>query len=175
MAKVNKRKDRFFWRKLKSGYYRVDRKGNIRNQKGKLLGTVNSRGYVTIGCKDKNGKLLVFQAHRLVWMAFKGRIPDGLVPNHKDGNKQNNAIRNLELVTHEENSLHAVRTGLRVEKRGEARSNAEFTDKEVIKYRRMVAKGKISRREIARRRGCSHPTVMYMISGKTYSHLPLAA
>ena len=102
MAKVNKKKDQFFWRKLKSGYYTVDKYGVIRNRKGKPLGTVNSRGYVTIGCKDKHGKLLVFQAHRLV------------------------------------------------------RNN------------------KITRREIARRKGCSSTTAIWMISGRTYPHLPLA-
>jgi len=175
MAKVNKRKDRFFWRKLKSGYYKVDRRGNIRNRRGKILGTVNSRGYVTIGCKDDNGKLLVFQAHRLVWMAFKGRIPDGFVPNHKDGDKTNNAIKNLELVTHSDNNKHAFDTGLHKIKRGEARVNAVFTDAQVVKYRKLVAKGKISRKAIARKHGCASPTVTTMIDGRTYTHLPLAA
>lgn len=174
MAKVNKKKDQFFWRKLKSGYYTVDKYGVIRNRKGKPLGTVNSRGYVTIGCKDKHGKLLVFQAHRLVWMAFKGRIPEGLVPNHKDGDKQNNAIRNRELITESANAKHKYDTGLARILKGGERNNAAFTDTEVIKYRRMVRNNKITRREIARRKGCSSTTAIWMISGRTYPHLPLA-
>ena len=54
----------------------------------------------------KNGKRKHHKVHRLVAHAFipnpesKGQI------NHKDGNKQNNSVTNLEWVTDEENKLH---------------------------------------------------------------------
>ena len=37
--------------------------------------------------------------HRLIWEAYHGEIPDGYVVHHKDGNKLNNDISNLELLT----------------------------------------------------------------------------
>lgn len=55
--------------------------------------------------------------HRLLAYAFceYNQNPLCLVVNHKDGNKMNNDISNLEWVTYTENLLHAYQTGLRNE------------------------------------------------------------
>lgn len=47
----------------------------------------------------KNRKRLV---HRVVWEEHFGKIPAGCEIHHKDGNKQNNIIGNLKIVTHKE-------------------------------------------------------------------------
>ena len=47
-------------------------------------------------------------AHRLVWRHFYGPIPENITVNHKDGDKTNNALPNLELATHSEQMDHAV-------------------------------------------------------------------
>jgi hypothetical protein len=54
------------------------------------------------------GKRYKVSVHRAVYMFFYGEIPDGMQINHKDGNKLNNAISNLELVTPKDNILHAI-------------------------------------------------------------------
>jgi hypothetical protein len=74
--------------------------------------------------RAKNGYLLVkvhadsrqhlVAAHRLAWTVLRGPIPDGMQPNHMDGDKANNSPSNLELVTRSENIRHAYRTGLLV-------------------------------------------------------------
>lgn len=46
--------------------------------------------------------------HVLVYEAFRG-LRNGKVINHIDGNKRNNRLDNLELVTHRENTLHHYR------------------------------------------------------------------
>lgn len=71
---------------------------------------------------DKDGyKLLIIRTkekcfsrkiHRLIVEAFIGEIPEGLCVNHKDGNKANNNLDNLEVVTHLENMRHAYKLGL---------------------------------------------------------------
>ena len=51
-----------------------------------------------------------FSVHRLVVQAFKGLIPPGHEVNHIDGNKQNNCLTNLEVLTI---SAHkAMQTGI---------------------------------------------------------------
>lgn len=46
--------------------------------------------------------------HRLVWEAFNGPIPGRLEINHKDLDRANNRLDNLELVTHQQNVQHAI-------------------------------------------------------------------
>ena len=63
-------------------------------------------GYCRIGIRI-DGKTVIVYAHRLVWVYRNGAIPAGKELNHKDGNKRNNQLDNLELVTRSENLLHA--------------------------------------------------------------------
>jgi len=51
--------------------------------------------------------------HRLVVEAFIGEIPAGLEVNHISGQKVDNCIENLEVVSHAVNTKHAWDTGLR--------------------------------------------------------------
>lgn len=51
--------------------------------------------------------------HRLVVEAFIGGIPAGLEVNHISGQKVDNCLENLEVVTHAMNTQHAWDTGLR--------------------------------------------------------------
>ena len=60
---------------------------------------------VDLCCKGKYSKRAV---HRLVWEAFNGAIEGRLEINHKDLNRANNALSNLELVTHQQNMQHAI-------------------------------------------------------------------
>ena len=120
------------WRPI-VGYeqtYEVHISGNIRsvtrfvraNKSGglkKVLGKprkicVNTKrwGYCYVNLKGKNAL-----QHRIVWTTFNGTIPCGLEINHIDGNKQNNALFNLELVTSSQNKIHAYQSGLKKESR----------------------------------------------------------
>lgn len=69
--------------------------------------TEGNRGYLVFSCRDKllnKRKVLLF--HRFLWESKRGKIPQGLFINHKDGNKKNNRIDNLEVVTLQENNRH---------------------------------------------------------------------
>ena len=44
-----------------------------------------------------------FLVHRVVWEAFNGEIPEGLIIDHIDGNPHNNALDNLQAITHQDN------------------------------------------------------------------------
>lgn len=75
---------------------------------------------------DKTGyylnSSLRIRAHRYVWELNYGKIPDGYDIHHKDGDKSNNDISNLELITRSEHMrLHGAQ--LTEEQRAERRRN----------------------------------------------------
>jgi hypothetical protein len=74
------------------------------------------QGYFLIGLiKDnKEKKLLV---HRLVAMTYLENPKGYKYVNHKDGDKKNNHVTNLEWVTSSDNQKHAYKTGLKVASR----------------------------------------------------------
>lgn len=88
--------------------------GLITNTKtGKVYDKANnSAGYIQIGvleCGRKaDGKSVLIRSHRLAWALYHGQWPCvSLEIDHKDGNRGNNRIDNLRLVTHTENSRNA--------------------------------------------------------------------
>lgn len=78
-----------------------------------LKQSINKYGYCKVTLQ-KNGKKKMFSVHRLVAETFISNPSNLPQVNHKDGNKLNNNIWNLEWCTSHQNILHAVSTGLRV-------------------------------------------------------------
>ena len=65
---------------------------------------VGNHGYyvVTSNEEGNHNKLL----HRLIFEDFYGKIPDGCHVHHKDNDKLNNCIMNLQLLTESEHHKH---------------------------------------------------------------------
>lgn len=101
------------------GWYEVSDAGRVRRVRpahnshvGKIIaGGSNPVGY-RIMRLCRLGVIRGFTTHALVMLAFVGPRPDGAQVNHKDGNKKNNRLSNLEYVTPAENIAHAKRNGL---------------------------------------------------------------
>jgi len=65
------------------------------------------KGYDVVDlCRD--GKYTRRSVHRVMWEAFNGPIEGRLEINHKDLNRSNNQLDNLELLTHQQNLKHAI-------------------------------------------------------------------
>lgn len=76
--------------------------GQIRHYKGRIIiPHLSSRGYMLLSLYIK-GKEYKFSVHSLVAKTFLGSS-EGMEVNHKDENKANNKLRNLEYVTHQYN------------------------------------------------------------------------
>ena len=70
-------------------------------------------GYKKVRLSNGDGSRKVFSVHRLVLETFEpNENSANLQVNHKDGDKTNNALSNLEWVTCKENINHAYRLGL---------------------------------------------------------------
>lgn len=97
------------------GQYMVDENGNVYSHWSKRLLKAgdNGIGYlqVALSARDKHGKIVVRfkKIHRLVAMAFIPNPENYTDVNHKDGNKKNNHVSNLEWCTHSANVLHSFR------------------------------------------------------------------
>lgn len=83
----------------------IDKNGTEKNLPGKILSVAKySNGYCFVGLAN-DGITKQQMIHRLVLLAFVAS--SDLEVNHKDGNKSNNALDNLEYVTHSENICHS--------------------------------------------------------------------
>jgi hypothetical protein len=90
------------------GKYQVTSWGRVYSiGRRKFLATEETKkGYLRITLKNENGMAKHFKVHRLVAKAFIQNPHNKPQVNHKDGNKQNNSISNLEWVTDLENKDH---------------------------------------------------------------------
>lgn len=82
------------------------------------VGSDNGFGYKNINIYNYDlGKGVKFYKHRLVAELFIGEISQGMQVNHKDGDKGNNHVSNLEIVSAKENVKHMHDTGLSLNRR----------------------------------------------------------
>lgn len=78
---------------------------------------IDKDGYLRTRLTLDNGKRRNFPVHRLVLTMFSPiKNMTELQVNHKDGDKHNNSLSNLEWCTTQENIAHAVKMGLRDDK-----------------------------------------------------------
>lgn len=158
------------------GYYEVSNMGRVRSldreicngkgtrlRKGRILkyGDQNS-GYLFAPLwKDNKGSCPL--VHRLVAIAFLPNPENKAFVNHKDGNKQNNLLSNLEWMTHKENHQHAV--GLGLMNQGVNHYACKLTYEDVIAIRRLSIRG-IKNVELAKIFNVSPTTTCGIVKGR---------
>ena len=107
------------WREVEGfdGLYYISNIGRVKSfsikkiNEGKMMKVSYKHGYVYVAL-TKNKIQKWFRVHRLVGSAFLPKIEGKSMLNHKDGNKKNNRVDNLEWCTRSENMRHAFDTGL---------------------------------------------------------------
>jgi len=128
-------------------------------------------------CKDGKDRDLI--VHRLVWTAFCGEVPDGLEINHKNGQKDDNTLENLEVVTKSENMIHAYEVlGWRPSPhrnfaRGSRTGNAKLTEAEIPEILRLHRSG-LKNTEIAQMFNVSAVLIGLVVRRKAWRHVDIA-
>ena len=93
------------------GLYEVSDQGEVRrilkSGKTRLMKPYGGSKYYTLCLSNKCAKKTV-NVHQLVANAFLEKPKDAEEINHKDGNKKNNKVENLEWVTQQQNLIHAM-------------------------------------------------------------------
>lgn len=146
------------WKPIKTHpIYSVSSLGNIKRTDTNILMTkvLNHNGYHIIKLNIPNVK--IYRVSRLVALTFipnPNKLPQ---VNHKDGNKLNNSVDNLEWCTREYNINHAHETGLVIRKKGELATSVKLSTLDVIN----IFKSKLThpKKDIAKLYNVSLPTI----------------
>lgn len=126
---------------------------------------IDKDGYV-IYTLYKDGKRIDKKAHRIVLASFTGEWKNTTV-NHKDGDKENNNIENLEWMTITENNRHALKTGLRKPKFG-CESPRGLLKETVLNIKNLLSIG-LSQNAVAVQAGVSQSSVNRIKNKLTYT------
>ena len=96
-----------------SGMFAVNKRGDVLGRQGKVLKQKSQGHYNIVSYYTPCKKIRHKYVHRIIMETFvpERSLKDDLVVNHKDGNKINNNLENLEWVTSRENTIHAIAIG----------------------------------------------------------------
>ena len=141
--------------------YIITKDGKVINKKkGNVLKPqLNGKGYLRVSI----GKQLKF-VHRLVAEKYIPNLNNLPQVNHKDGNKLNNCIDNLEWVTPKENIGHAIKNGFR-----KANNTTVLNAKEVKEIKKLFETK--SMKEIAEMYNVSLSCIKHIHAGHTWSNV----
>lgn len=117
--------------------------GRVHKYKGKIInGSVGRDGYIDVKL-SKNNEMKTRKLHRLIAYEFLNvdLNKSDLEVNHKDLNRQNNNVDNLEWITHKENVRHSAKLGSYKNKDGVNNGRATYSVQDVEIIRKMYDDG----------------------------------
>lgn len=130
----------------------------------------------------QEGKKKRYHIHVLMAVTFLGLDlsrhgveSNSLQVDHKDGDKRNNSLENLEVVTKRENYNRALKAGCYAKNgyasKGKAKKTLrKFSVDDVKQMKEMRSEG-LSYRKIADHFNCNHLAIYQILKGKTYQDL----
>jgi hypothetical protein len=105
-----------------------------------------------------------FLVHRLIAMVFLPNPENKPMVNHKDGNKKNNHVSNLEWCTRKENELHAKNHGLKPS--GQRNGSSKITDDDAEYIRKNYIK-RINSNQLSKKFNISREQIQRIANNKS--------
>lgn len=156
-----------------STWGRIKRVGHVRYSSvpiGRITeGGSHVNGYRIFALRNA-GRTHAILVHRLVLLAFVGPCPPGHVANHRDSDRSNNRLSNLEYVTERANHLHAAVKGRYGKSFGSLRQNAKLNESAVRDIRCRLGAGEPVR-AIARQYTVSPAIIARIKRGEGWKHV----
>lgn len=153
--------------------FEVSTDGQIRNAKTvRIYKThINHEGYeqvcVSLGSRNKKK---VFKIHKAIAETFIPNLDNKPVVNHKDGNKQNNYVANLEWTTTSENIKHVYDFGLKKPLCGIDNPASKLSTSDIFYIREhyVPRDSNFGARALGRKFEVAHSVILDIINRRTY-------
>lgn len=164
------------WKDIGYKQYQINSSGMIRSvdkvlkngknstmlRKGRILKTYpTNSGYLMASLSASHKS---FYIHRLVVENFIRKIKPGEEVNHKDGNKLNNKLSNLEIMTISENKIHSYKI------LGQKPHNLKLTKQKADVIRKKYASGNFLQKELAKLYNVSPMVISRIINNIQYEY-----
>ena len=143
--------------------------GRDYNHSGKLKKLIKIKsGYLQVGVTDTSKKLhKTLYVHRLVAETFIPNTENKPQVNHKDGNKLNNSVHNLEWATQNENMKHAYDSKLKYGLSGENNPTSKLREDDV----RFIRESNLKNVELSKMFNVSKSNITSIIKRKVWKHI----
>jgi predicted XRE-type DNA-binding protein len=170
------------WKDIKGyeGYYQVSSLGNVKSLyridiKGQkrceriLKLSLKHTGYLNVNL-SKDCIKKYYRVHRLVAFAFLENPMNKPQVNHKNGEKTDNKVENLEWCTGSENTIHSFKNKLQPLPLGTKNSQSKLSESDVLEIKKLLLK-KVKQKEIAKIFEISIPSVSNIKRNKNWIHI----
>lgn len=163
--------------KIKPSLYAIEKDGRVWSffSKKYMKAKEDKDGYFTLSLKNNQGGYSKFGIHRLLMIAFNPiENMEKMQVNHKDGNKKNNSLSNLEWVTGQENLAHAGLMGLNntFGQKGESHPNRKITENDAKRIIKLFKSGVKPAEILKQVPNATKNIVNSVIHNRTWKHLP---
>lgn len=172
-------------------YYEADTEGNIysvdrmvefsfyhaktdtimtatRLHRGRLMKPRVCQGYMQLGLSVEGTKVYR-KVHRLIAITFLDTVKGKDDVNHKDGDKTNNHLNNLEWCTQHENTLHATRV---LKKNiGQLQGRSKLKDVDVMDIKQKYSTGRYTQQQLAAEYGVHQSIISSIHRGINWTHI----
>ena len=149
--------------------YKVSNEGIVFRNEKQLKPRYDKDGYKIISI-TLNGKKTTKSIHRLVAETYLENPNNLSQVNHKDGNKDNNFVSNLEWITPKGNTHHAIENNLR-DTRGINNTQAVLTEKQVREIRDKFEPRQYTYKMLCEEYKVSETQIYRIIYNKCWKHI----